>query len=182
MGMRRHGSLAVPVSFTVVAVGAIVAGASVIGSSPTVDRGQGITEQHSVKSSLSAGSSRVGRSMSATQVVVIDPSIPETFAPSSHDTAALSSDAAFQVYARLNDSNAGSPPKGVNVQLGRLTLPVGSGEPDAYIANDQVVWAFSWPSCPPTTLPKATATSGPCVEWLFLDANSGAEVDQTWQQ
>lgn len=116
--------------------------------------------------------------------IVIDSSIPETFVPASATaTAGIGADAAWQAYAQLNGSSVRVPPSDVAVELGYLTLPVGAGDPKAYTANDELVWSFHWQSCPPSTgLSPSPPPQTQCVEWLFLDASTGAEIDDTWQQ
>lgn len=120
---------------------------------------------------------------SAPGTVVVAPAIPETFTPTPMATSKLTSDQAFHVFAELTGSTRSSPAAGVTVQLGQLTLPVGAGDPGAYLANQELVWAYSWASCPTSTIPGvSTPPSSPCVEWMFLDADTGKLVDQTWQQ
>lgn len=118
-------------------------------------------------------------------MVVIDPSVSETFTPaaSSSVVSQLSSDAAFQRYAKLNGSTRTTPAQGVTVQLGYLTLPVGGGLPPT--ADHELVWAYSWKDqCPaqPDNLNVTSNSLQPCTSWLFLDAASGKQVDWTWQR
>lgn len=114
--------------------------------------------------------------------VVVDSTVGEVFVPSATAPAPLTADAAFSRYASINGSGVTAPASGVTVELGYLTLPVGAGTPGEYVANHELVWSFHWPACPPSTLPGGTAPTSTCVEWLFLDAATGAQIDQTWQQ
>ena len=121
--------------------------------------------------------------------IVIDASIPETFLPTPDETAPLSSDAVFAGYAKHNGSARTSPPEGVTVLLGRLTLPLGRGRPGEYTAHNELVWAFTWHQCIAAGIPPPPGSSAPepptaptsCTAWLFLDATSGRMVEQTWQ-
>jgi hypothetical protein len=116
---------------------------------------------------------------------VIDAAIGESFQPALGDTVApRSSNDVYAAYANRNDSERTTPPENVHVQLGWLTLPIGNVGPDdspAYTAKDELVWSYSWESCPATTLP-AKSPPKVCVAWLFLDAATGEDIDQTWQQ
>jgi len=116
--------------------------------------------------------------------VVLDPSIDEVFVPTDElNVDQLTSDGAFRKWASLNGSDRETPPAGVSVQLGRLTLPLGPGRPNQYTAKDQLVWAFSWQQCPPEGIPSPPQSflQKSCIEWLFLDAMDGAMIDETWQ-
>jgi len=128
---------------------------------------------------------RAATVMSAvTTTVTIDPSVGETFAPAPSSSApSMSAQKAWARYARLNGSSVTAIPSSVTVQLGRLTLPVGPG-PDnsvSYTAYNQLAYGFSWHSCPVSML-NPPSPDNPCIEWLFLDANTGQQIDETWQQ
>lgn len=82
-------------------------------------------------------------------------------------------------------------------------LPKSNGK--AYTALNQLAYGYSWHSCPPvmhapSITPRATTTQSaparpstasepasaprlrtPCIAWLFLDANNGRMIVQTWQ-
>jgi hypothetical protein len=93
----------------------------------------------------------------------------------------MTAEEAFAVEAKATNSNQLTPPDGDTIQLGRLTLPIGSGQ--GYTARDQLVWAFSAHQCPASRgMNPSAAPDGPCVEWMFLDASTGASVDNTYQQ
>lgn len=121
---------------------------------------------------------------------VVDSSVGETFTavttPSSKVSARLiSPDRAFH----KADGPAQELPAGTSVQLGRLTLPVGAGAPGQYNAKDQLVYAFTWRQCAPNigpfdpTSPSASPSDSTyCTAWLFVDAETGKMVDQTWTQ
>jgi hypothetical protein len=120
-----------------------------------------------------------GADKSAATVITVDSNANEIFAPAGA-APGLTANAAWQRFAHLNGVSQAAVPPDVTAQIGRLTLPVGPGHPGEYLADNELVWAFSWQECPPT----GVATSGPgaCIAWLFLDAQSGDLVDQTWQQ
>ena len=85
---------------------------------------------------------------------------------------------AWAAFARLNDSGSRAIPARVSPQLGLLTLPT---------ARNELAWGYHWHACSsivPSPPPGATAPASPvyCTEWLFLDAKTGAQMDQTWQQ
>ncbi|HET7173826.1 MAG TPA: hypothetical protein VFI30_06075 [Nocardioidaceae bacterium] len=141
---------------------------------------------HSQGGRTMAVTHHIRRSVTATadEQVVIDSSIPETFVSAGPTvTAGMSARAAWQAYARLNGSSVEAPPSDVTVQLGYLTLPVGAGDPGEFTANGQLTWSYHWQSCAPSTgLNPSPAPTTQCVEWLFLDASTGTEIDNTWQQ
>ena len=129
-----------------------------------------------------------------TTTVTIDASVGETFAPAPSSPApGMSAQDAWASWARLNGSSATTIPSDVTVQLGLLTLPVGPAgaegtgglatyNGEAYTAYNELAYGYSWRSCPASTLPIPVSASNPCIEWLFLDANSGQQIDDTWQQ
>lgn len=116
--------------------------------------------------------------------VTIDPSVGETFAPPPPSAAVgMSAQDAWTRYAAQNGSDATAIPSGVSVQLGQLTLPDGPGTDGSmrYTANNELAYGYSWHSCPASTL-QPSSDNDPCIEWLFLDANTGQQIDQTWQR
>jgi hypothetical protein len=130
-----------------------------------------------------------------TTTIAIDSVVGETFAPppSSAQTSLTAQDAWAQ-YAALAGSSVTTIPSTVTVQLGLLTLPVGpasapgtsgltTSNGEAYTALNELAYGYSWHSCPVIMLPGASVSPGnPCIEWLFLDANTGQQIDETWQQ
>lgn len=129
-----------------------------------------------------------------TSTITIDPQVGETFAPAPPDAApALTAEQAYAQYAQLSGYSDTTVPSDVTVQLGLLTLPVGPVSPDtgnlttqngiAYTALNELVYGYSWHSCPHSRNPNvATLPANPCIQWNFLNANSGKQVDDTWQQ
>jgi hypothetical protein len=116
--------------------------------------------------------------------VTIDSLVGETFSPPPSTTPNLDPESAWAAYAKLNGSTVESIPNDMTVQLGLLTLPVGPVGPNnsyVYTAKDQLAYGYSRPSCPVSLLGPAPSDS-PCVEWLFLDANTGQQIDETWQR
>lgn len=128
-----------------------------------------------------------------------------TFTPTSGSATApaMTAAQAYAGFAALNNWASTDIPGYVTVQLGSLTAPVGpAGAPgtrslatsggEAYTALNEQTWAFSWKECPPvlppapvpgtTATPVATPAPSSCVAWLYLDANTGKQIEQTWQQ
>jgi hypothetical protein len=117
-------------------------------------------------------------------------------APSSADPK-LSAEQAWRHYAKQAKSAVTSIPHRVTARLGLLTWPVGPADApganrliirhgEAYSSLNQLVYGYSWHECPMysggpgMTPPPPTAT--PCIAWLFLHANTGNMIYQTWQQ
>jgi hypothetical protein len=127
---------------------------------------------------------RAGTANSIASTVTIDPTVGETFAPPPPSAVAgMTAQDAWTHYAAQNGSDATTIPSGVSVQLGQLTLPDGPG-PDGsmrYTANNELAYGYNWHSCPASTL-TPPSDNDPCIEWLFLDANTGQQIDQTWQR
>ncbi len=132
----------------------------------------------------SAGASTVATPI--TQTVTIDHAIGETFGPPpSSAQPTMTADTAWAQYAQLNGSSVTVIPSSVTVYLGSLTLPigpVGANGSEAYTANNELAYGFSSQSCPVTTLKVPLAPGTSCIEWLFLDADTGKQIDDTWQQ
>ena len=75
-------------------------------------------------------------------------------------------------------------PANVEVQLGLFTLPVGlaANGRKLYVAHNVLAYGYSWHSCPVSRNPRVKKLPpNPCREWNFLDANTGAQIVQTWQ-
>ena len=114
--------------------------------------------------------------------VTIDSLAGETFTPVAPTVqGSLSASAAWQRFAsRIGASSAIR--NGVVATLGKLTLPVGPVGPDnsmAYTADGELVWAYSYDACAAGVMDGATGH--PCVEWTFLDAATGEQIDTVWQ-
>lgn len=129
-----------------------------------------------------------------TTTITIDPTVGETFAPPPLSAQpSLTAQDAWAQYAALAGSSVTTVPSNVSVQLGLLTLPVGPAAApgtnglatsggEAYTALNELAYGYSWHSCPTSTLNASPLPNNPCIEWLFLDANTGQQIDQTWQQ
>ena len=75
-------------------------------------------------------------------------------------------------------------PRNVSARLGVLTVPigpVGRHGAIAYLAHKKLVYGYSWHSCPQSQAPGGTLPPNPCIEWNFLNANTGAQIVETWQ-
>lgn len=101
--------------------------------------------------------------------------------------------------AELNSSKRTTIPSFVTVRLGFLTLAVGPADAPgagrlvhhgskAFTAYNELAYGFSAPSgcapmLPPSGGAQLPARSGAhCVEWTFLNANTGKQIDSTWQK
>jgi hypothetical protein len=99
---------------------------------------------------------------------------------------ALTPSQAWARYVKVNTSYHGSAiPRGVSVQLGLLTLPIGRTGPhgaEAYLAHNELVYGYRWHQCPQSQGPPgSTLPPNPCIEWNFLNASTGGQIVQTWQ-
>lgn len=127
--------------------------------------------------------------------ITINASLGETFAPAPPSAApALTAEQAWRQYAELARSSVTTIPSDVTARLGLFTLPVGpaflpgtsrlpKSHGEAYTALNQLAYGYSWHSCPayvggPGMRPPPRT---PCIEWLFLDAGTGQQIEETWQ-
>jgi hypothetical protein len=129
---------------------------------------------------------RSGGARPVATTITIDSAVGETFAPPKPPYhPAMSAEAAWVRYARSLGSHRKAIPSSVSVRIGLLTLPVGPVGPnnsELYTAHNELTYGYSWHSCPVYTLPVSPPPHSPCIEWLFLDANTGHMIDDTWQQ
>jgi hypothetical protein len=123
-----------------------------------------------------------------TATITIDPHIGETFAPAPAGARpALTAQQAWAKYTQAdNGYERGSAiPANVTAHLGLLTLPigpVGPGGSEAYTARKELVYGYSWHQCPASRNPDVQELPpNPCIEWNFLNANTGHQIDETWQ-
>ncbi len=137
--------------------------------------------------------SQSGRSLTATvaevtRVIVIDPQAGEKFTPPSARAApALTPQEAWGKFMRrISNTKPPRIPANVSVQLGLLTLPIGPigrHGTEKYAAHNELVYGYSWHSCPVSMNPNhPKLLANPCIEWNFIDANTGRQIDLTWQQ
>jgi hypothetical protein len=132
------------------------------------------------------------------ETIMINPQIGMTFAPAPTSAAPkLTGQQAWAQYLRHLASPHTGIPSGVHVQLGLLTLPVGpaslpgtNGLPKsggkAYTALNELAYGYSSPSggsgCA-TLNPRLTPPpDARCISWTFLGANTGEQIDSTWQK
>jgi|SRR5215813_4734169 len=125
--------------------------------------------------------------------ITIDPNIGETFAPAPKDAAPeLTAQQAFARHRQLNGRGAIPIPEGVTVELGLLTILAGPTNPHtgtvvtrdgvAYAALNELAWGYRWHWCPMSRNPAAPGrVRCACTRWNFLNANTGREIDETWQ-
>ena len=92
-----------------------------------------------------------------------------------------------------------SIPPDASIQLGLVTWPSGSADAPsasnetivngvAYLAFNELAYGYSVPSACRGTYLQApgeastpTPSSDSCVDWLFVDANTGHQIMETWQ-
>jgi hypothetical protein len=136
----------------------------------------------------SAKRAQFGHAPTVATTVTIDPTVGEVFAPAPADALpAMTAQQAWAAYTKVDTSYATSAiPSYATFDIGLLTLPLGPTGPngsEAYTAHNELVYGFSWHSCPVSRNPKVpTLPPNPCIEWNFLDANTGMQIDETWQQ
>ena len=122
-----------------------------------------------------------------TGTIIIDPTIGEIFAPAPASARpALTAEQAWARYTRVDRSYRRSAiPSNMTAHLGLLTLPLGPSGPggsEAYTAHNELVYGYSWHNCPVSRNPRVKKLpSNPCIEWNFLNANTGQQIEETWQ-
>jgi len=121
-------------------------------------------------------------------VITIDPHVGEIFAPApANEHPALTARQAWGRYTVAdNGYGRNAPiPANVTVDIGLLTLPIGPSGPNGseiYTVHNQLVYGYSWHQCPASRNPKVKKLPpNPCIEWLFLNANTGYQIDETFQ-
>jgi hypothetical protein len=141
---------------------------------------------------LQQASARAGTHAVAPAAITINQNLGETFAPAPPSaTAALTAQQAWQQYAEHSGSTVTAIPTDVTAQFGLYTQPAGPADAPgatglpvsngrAYIALNQLAYGYSWRSCP-VSAGVAPLPANPCTAWLFLDANTGQQIVQTWQ-
>jgi hypothetical protein len=73
-------------------------------------------------------------------------------------------------------------PSLIHAQLGLLTLPTGPGGTGPYTAHNELTYGYSTPSACTTRNPWVIfPRNARCIGWEFLDANTGRQIDETWQ-
>ncbi|HEY3958176.1 MAG TPA: hypothetical protein VGM53_32830 [Streptosporangiaceae bacterium] len=120
--------------------------------------------------------------------IVIDPHVGETFARASASAAPrLTAQQAWARFAHHLRSNRTAIPAEVHVRLGLLTLPIGPtgpGHSESYTAHNELTYGYSSPpgGCP-TINPRLVAPpNARCIPWTFLNANTGKQIDSTYQK
>ena len=116
--------------------------------------------------------------------ITIDPQIGETFAPPlASARPRLTAHQAWARYMRqLGDPHHAALPSVIHAQLGLLTLPIGPGGSGPYTAHNELTYGYSTPSECTTRNPRVMfPPTARCVRWDFLDANTGNQIESTWQ-
>jgi hypothetical protein len=127
--------------------------------------------------------------------ITIDPQVGDTFAPApASATPKLTAQQAWARYMRHIGNARVVIPSTVHVQLGLFTLPVGPATApgtshltkvngEAYTAYNELAYGYSSPSGCVTLNPRLMAPPGArCLYWDFLDANTGLQIDSTYQK
>jgi hypothetical protein len=111
---------------------------------------------------------------------------------SSNGSPQLSSSAAWSLYQAQMGSTSSSIPSSVSeIVLGDLSIPVDPqdlAEDQTFTVHDQFAYGYKLPnSCAPITFPSSSdenQSSEPtpqlCTEWVFLNANTGSALDDTY--
>jgi hypothetical protein len=138
-----------------------------------------------------AASSPVSRTVASpvATVVTIDSNYGVTLGPPGSSTPAMTADAAWSAYASTSGFDETTVPPRLSVSIGSLTDPIQDIGPTSswtYRAFNELVYAYSMNTAclslgaPPDDQAGGTSGSGPvsgqCVEWTFLDANTGDHV------
>ena len=133
--------------------------------------------------------------------IVVNAASGATFAPAPTGASpALTAMQAWADYVSVAGGSASIPP-GASIQLGLVTWPSGPADAPgagsetisngvAYVALNELAYGYSEPSpcrpdpfpAPGATVPSAaSSSSGSCVDWLFVNANTGQQIMETWQ-
>jgi len=121
------------------------------------------------------------------KTITIDAEVGEIFAPAPQSAKPrLTAQQAWARYMRqLGDPHHAALPSFIRAQLGLLTLPIGPSGPggsEAYTAHNELTYGYSTPSGCVTTNPRVMfPRNARCIRWEFLDANTGREIEGTWQ-
>ena len=135
-----------------------------------------------------------------TNTVVVNVASGSTFAPAPTGASpALTAEQAWADYVNVAGGST-SIPSAANIQLGLVTWPSGPADAPsadsetisngvAYLALNELAYGYSEPSpCPPQNniaapgeSSAASSSSGSCIDWLFVDANTGQQIMETWQ-
>jgi hypothetical protein len=125
-------------------------------------------------------------------MITINQNLGETFAPAPPSAdPALTAQQAWQQYAEHLGSTVTAIPPDAAAHLGLYTEPAGPADAPgaaglpvsngtAYLALNQLAYGYSWHSCP-ISAGVASLPTNPCTEWLFLNANTGRQIVETWQ-
>jgi hypothetical protein len=139
----------------------------------------------SLQSGNSATPSPTPTAANQTTTVTIDSSAGETFSPpgpaTSPQLTAQQAWVAFVNSEDLDSSATASTNTGINpdvaVTFGRLTLPSSNSGPQStwtYTAYNEPAYAYMWTT---TCNSRMDGVSYSCTRWTFLNANTGALLD-----
>lgn len=122
--------------------------------------------------------------MAVRKTITIDPQVGETFAPAPQSAKPrLTARQAWARYMRkLGYPHHTALPSFIHAQLGLLTLPTGPGGTGPYTTHDELTYGYSTPSGCVTRNPRVIfPRNARCIRWEFLNANTGRQIDGTWQ-
>jgi hypothetical protein len=132
------------------------------------------------------GRGQAVRVTAVSATITIDATVGETFAPPPANAAAtLTAEQAWAHWQHQLGATDTTIPSDTTVQLGLLTLPVGpncgaecSGltiqNGTAYKALNELVYGFGTPCSPEAS----SSSTSPCIDWTFIDANTGSAIDK----
>jgi hypothetical protein len=143
--------------------------------------------------STGSGGARAGQNATPTDTaspgpipttVIIDPGPPGQVAPVDRfDPPGSTDEPGLSAAQALQASGYQLPPDiQPEFHFGLFTSAIGNGD---FNYQDRLAWGIDWHSCPPYHVnpihPDYSPTANPCIEWIFLDANSGAFLMGEWQ-
>lgn len=179
---RQHRRIAT------VSLALLIGGASVLAAYQAV--GGHIGGKQALTSQSSSERSSARSDLGGSNGSPIDLQPGETFLPGAAGQPSLTPTEAWVGFARgAGATDVTSLPPDVSVQLGQLTIETGDMGPDGRPVDTKhmyLVYGYSWQSCPVVVggdqAASTSETGSTCVEWRFLDANTGEQILDTWQQ
>ena len=112
-------------------------------------------------------------------MIVLDPGIDlHTLALAPNAPAELTSSEAFEVFLADHPGFIFGLADATSAQLGYLTAAVGDG---TYSLKDRLVWGYTFETPGAFAHPVPSDYPRSHTWWVFLDANTGEELQTEWQ-